>query len=64
MDGEEERPEGQEAPLVGFIFGNVEEKTGRVEADYLDEVRQPAVLHGSLRNSPSPAIAEVPLLPI
>lgn len=23
---------------VGFIFGNIDEKTGKVEADYLDAV--------------------------
>ena len=28
----------QEAPLVGFLFGNVEK--GKVDADYLDEVRR------------------------
>lgn len=33
---EEEREE-REAPLVGFLFGNVDENQ-RVDADYLDEV--------------------------
>lgn len=31
--------EGEQAPLVGFLFGNVDENN-RVEADYLDEVGQ------------------------
>lgn len=29
--------EGQEAPLLGFIFGNVD-ANNKLEADYLDEV--------------------------
>lgn len=29
-----------DAPLVGFLFGNVDENN-RVEADYLDEVSAP-----------------------
>lgn len=30
--------DGQEEPLLGFLFGNVNEDN-RVEADYLDDVR-------------------------
>ena len=34
---EEERRDEEPAPLVGFLFGNVDENN-KVEADYLDAV--------------------------
>lgn len=37
MKQQMEQPEQEGAPLVGFLFGNVDEKN-RVEADYLDDV--------------------------
>lgn len=56
MEGEEQE---QPAPLVGFLFGNVDENQ-RVEADYLDEVIQGRCrAAGGGPDTPPPAAASI-----
>ena len=39
-DSEGARQERRPGPPKGFMFGNIEERTHRLEADYIDEVSE------------------------